>query len=268
MMQAATGNRRNTRRLAMARSVAALVLREMSTSYGRSPGGYIWAILEPVAAIGMLAVAFSVVMRHPPLGHSFMLFYATGLLPLMTYQELAANVGGAIRFSRPLLAYPTVTYIDAIVARAVLGLLTNLVVGVIVIGTIIFFGHDTVRVDYIKLLRMIGMVAAFGVSIGLVNCFLMSLFPIWQYIWAVLNRPMFIFSGILFLIDTMPDQAREVLLYMPMIHFVSMSRAAFYDTYEGAYVSEPYVYGVSLVLAALGMLLLHRYHRTILDEGA
>ena len=36
------------RRFASFRAIGALILREMATSYGRSPGGYIWAILEPV----------------------------------------------------------------------------------------------------------------------------------------------------------------------------------------------------------------------------
>jgi capsular polysaccharide transport system permease protein len=33
------------------RTIVALIMREMATSYGRSPGGYIWAIAEPVAGI-------------------------------------------------------------------------------------------------------------------------------------------------------------------------------------------------------------------------
>lgn len=30
------------------RTVMAMVLREMTATYGRTPGGYIWAIIEPV----------------------------------------------------------------------------------------------------------------------------------------------------------------------------------------------------------------------------
>ncbi len=132
MQQAGTAKAHRKRRFAMARSVFALVLREMSTTYGRSPGGYIWAILEPVAAIALFSLAFSFMVRHPPLGRSFALFYASGFLPLAAYQALAANVGGAIRFSKPLLAYPTVTYIDAIVARVFLTMLTHTLVFIIV----------------------------------------------------------------------------------------------------------------------------------------
>ena len=41
------------------RAVAALVLREMSTRYGRTPGGYLWAILEPLGMIIMNRPGFT-----------------------------------------------------------------------------------------------------------------------------------------------------------------------------------------------------------------
>ncbi|WP_260008654.1 hypothetical protein [Leisingera sp. M527] len=61
----------------------------MSTRYGRTPGGYLWAILEPMAAILFLAIGFSLVIRSPSLG-SFLLFYATGFLPFNLYQSISA----------------------------------------------------------------------------------------------------------------------------------------------------------------------------------
>ena len=67
------------------RTILALILREMSTTYGRSAGGYIWAVLEPAAGIALLAFAFSLALRAPSLGTNFALFYATGYLPFMLY---------------------------------------------------------------------------------------------------------------------------------------------------------------------------------------
>ena len=63
------------------RTIAALMLREMSTTYGQSAGGYIWAILKPVGMIVILSLVFSLMVRKPYLGTNFMLFYATGYLP-------------------------------------------------------------------------------------------------------------------------------------------------------------------------------------------
>lgn len=254
------------RNLPMLRVVTALMLREMSTTYGRSPGGYFWAIAEPVAAIALLSLAFSLFIRNPPLGQSFVLFYATGFLPLSAYQTLATNVGSAIRFSRPLLAYPRVTYVDAIIARVLLALITQIIIFAVVIAGSLMLDGNQLNFDFIAFLRMWGMVVACGVSVGLVNCFLGSRFPAWQYIWAVLNRPMFLVSGVLYLVDGLPEFGRDIALMIPPTHFIMMSRVAFFDIYDGPYISEIYVYGVTLVLGALGMLLLHRYHREILSE--
>src|SRR5690606_17476223 len=129
----AGGSRRHVFGLKAARSVFALMLREMSTTYGRSPGGYLWAVGDPVAGVLLLSIVFSLAFRSPPLGTNFPLFYATGFLPFMAYTELTMKIGQAIRYSRPLLTYPTVTFVDALLSRLLLNLLTNVVIFIIVI---------------------------------------------------------------------------------------------------------------------------------------
>ena len=47
------------KRTGTVQTVIALMLREMSATYGRSSLGYLWAILEPVAGIFLLTFVFS-----------------------------------------------------------------------------------------------------------------------------------------------------------------------------------------------------------------
>ena len=250
------------------RAVMALILREMSTTYGRSPGGYIWALAEPVAGIVLLTFVFSLVTQTPPLGMNFPLYFATGMLPFMMYQNTSVKVGAAIRYSKQLLSYPSVTYVDAIMARLVLSVLTEIMIGLILLTVIILIYGVKLNVDFIDCVRGMAMAAALGVGVGLVNCYLTSMFPIWQFIWAVVNRPLFIVSGVFFLLDQMPDHILELLLYNPVAHPIMMFRRGVYDTYDGVHASEIYVYLIALVLSTLGMLLLYRYHRMMMDEGA
>ncbi|MEO0656736.1 MAG: sugar ABC transporter permease, partial [Pseudomonadota bacterium] len=77
--------KRQRRRFASLRSIIALMLREMATSYGRSPGGYLWAVLEPAAGIAILTLIFSFAFIGPPIGTSFPMFYATGMVPFLAY---------------------------------------------------------------------------------------------------------------------------------------------------------------------------------------
>ena len=110
------------------RTVMALMLREMSSTYGRNAAGYLWAVAEPIGGVVLLTVVFSLALRAPSLGDNFALFYASGMLPFSLYNDLANKVGRSIGFSKQLLFYPGVTYADAILARILLNTLTQIMI--------------------------------------------------------------------------------------------------------------------------------------------
>lgn len=255
-----------TRRFATTRTIAALILREMSTRYGRTPGGYLWGIVEPLAAIIMLSVGFSLVMRTPSLGTSFLLFYATGYLPFDLYQVLSNVISRAINFSRPLLKYPAVTWVDAVLARFLLNSLTGLLIAVLLLTGILIATDSRTVLDFPPIAAAMGLTMLLGLGIGVLNCTLIGLFPLWEVAWSIFTRPLFLASGIFFLYDTMPSLAQDILWYNPLIHIIGLMRTGFYPTYTAAYVSEVYVLSVGLVCLTLGLILLGRFHRDILNK--
>lgn len=248
------------------RTVTALVLREMTTTYGRSPGGYAWAVLDPIGGIVMLSVVFSFLINKPALGTNFPLFYATGFLPFMMYTDLAAKIMGAIQYSRPLLAYPGVTWVDAVLGRFILNTLTQVTVFCLVCGGIVVLFRTGAILDMPAILNALAMAAALGLGVGTLNCFLGEVFPVWRTIWGILNRPMFIISGVFFLYDAMPPIARDVLWYNPLVHVIAETRRGFYGTYDASFVTPIYVYGFAGVCLVIGMVFLSRYHRDILND--
>jgi capsular polysaccharide transport system permease protein len=252
------------RRHKTARSVSALVLREMATTYGRSPGGYLWAVIEPAAAIALLTVVFSLALRSPSLGESFALFYATGYLPFTFYNSLQSKISVSIRFSKALLAYPAVTFVDAILARFVLNTLTLIMVTFVVIGGIVLMEDLRLRIDLPAALLAFGLAALLGLGIGTLNCFVMSMVPVWQTVWAILTRPLFLISGILFTFEEMPQAVREIAWWNPLFHVTGLARRAFYPTYDAAYASVWYAGGIGVLTLFFGLLLLGRWHREIL----
>lgn len=257
---------RRVRSFGSLRTISALMLREMATTYGRSPGGYVWAILEPVGAIAILTIAFSLLLRSPSLGTNFPLFYATGYLPFALYAALSAKIAQSIRFSRPLLAYPSVTYMDAIIARLLLTLLTQVIVFYIIIsGMHLVYDLRTV-LDFPDIILSLSMATALGVGVGVVNCFLMSIIPVWENIWQIVNRPLFLLSAVIYIYEDLPAFAQAFMWYNPLAHMTGVMRTGFYPTYDASYVSLIYVFGVALVATVVGLVLLGRYHRHILNE--
>ncbi|MCP5036045.1 MAG: ABC transporter permease [Rhodobacteraceae bacterium] len=256
----------NPRRTRATRTIAALMLREMSTTYGRSAMGYLWAVLEPVAGIILLTFVFSLALRAPSLGTSFPLFYASGMLPFMAYMDLNAKLAKSLQFSRQLLFYPGVTFIDALLARLLLNTITQAMVSALVLTSILFAYDLDVILDPAAIALAYSMMLALAVGVGTLNCFLLSSFPFWERAWAILNRPMFIISCIFFLFESVPQPWRDYLWWNPLVHIVGQTRVGIYATYDGAYVSPLYVFLLSMSLTATGLLLLRRYYSDIVNN--
>lgn len=255
------------RKFASLRSISALVLREMATRYGRSPGGYLWAVLEPLGAILILSFAFSLVLRSAPLGDSFILFFATAYLPFSLYQTLSNNVARSINFSRALLFYPAVSWIDAVLARFFLNALTEVLVMLIIFAGLIFTADTSPVLNVVPALIAISLTILLGLGIGVLNCALIGLFPVWIQIWSIATRPLFIISGVFFTYEGMPAVAQDILWYNPLMHISGMMRDGFYPTYNPAYISIPFVVFIGLICLFMGVILMRRYHRIILNEG-
>lgn len=254
------------RSVATLRAVGALMIREMATRYGRSPGGYLWAVLEPMGGILILALGFSLLFRNPPLGNSFLLFYATGMLPFTLYQSVSLAVGRSIQFSRALLMYPSVTWADAVLARFVLNALTELLVVVILVVGILAITDTRAVLDPLPIGAALGLALLVSLGVGTLNCALFGLFPVWAQVWSIITRPLFIASGIFFIFDDLPPVVQDILWWNPLIHVVGLMRMGFYPTYPGHYISVGYTVVVSLLMLFFGVLLLARYHRTILND--
>ncbi len=249
----------------MPRTVFALMLREMATTYGRSVGGYLWAILDPVLALVLLSVVFSMAFNKPSLGTVFPLFYATGYLPFMLYMDISGKLASSIRFSRPLLAYPCVTFVDALLARFVLNLLAQLTVFTIVMGGIVLIYDPGQHFDIPVMMLSLGLAAFLALGIGTLNCYLTTRFPVWERAWQILTRPLFLISGVFFLYGSMPKIAQEVLWYNPLLHIVGIMRKGVYTSYDDSYVSVSYVAGIAIITLFAGLLLLARHHRDLLN---
>jgi len=245
------------------RTIMALILREMSTTYGRSPGGYAWAVLEPVGAIAVLSIVFSAGFKSPPIGTNFPLFFAAGYLPFALFNELATKIAQSLKFSRQLLAYPAVRYTDALLARLILNALTQLLIAFLVlVGIELIFDLNTI-VRVAPIFVALAMAIMLGFGVGTMNCYLMTAFPVWERVWRIATRPLVLVSGVIFLYENMPQVAQDILWYNPLVHVTGLMRQGFFVSYEADYVSPVFGFGVSFVLAAFGLLLLYRNHRMI-----
>ncbi len=248
------------------RVISALMIREMGVKFDRSAGGYFWAVAEPLGGILILAAVFGLALRAPPLGSSFVLFYATGIIPFSMFSMMSKGVAGAIASNKGLLSYPVVTALDAILAKFVLNFLTVCLVAAILFGGVILGLGLHVNLDPGALLAGCALAALLGLGVGAMNCVLFGFFPTWKNVWGVLTKPLFIVSGVFFTFEGAPRAFQEVLWWNPLVHVIAVMRSGVYGAYDPQFVSYAYVIGLGLGLFALGAYLVRRHTSFLLDQ--
>ncbi|CDN95806.1 ABC transporter permease [Agrobacterium tumefaciens] len=240
------------------RVVGALLIREMSTRFGSKPGGYVWAIIDPVGHIAFMSLIFMAITHTPALGKSFALFFATGYLAFQFYAAMAGFLNGAIKANRTLLSYPNVAPIDTIVARYILQAGTTSVVSFCVLSVILLTVDQPVHLNWSAIIEAAFAATVLGLGIGVFNNVATLRFPLYEQVFNIINRPMFLISGVFFLPDALPAPIRDIVLLNPLVHVVMLFRKGFYPEYRAEMMNMTYLYSFALTILFMGLLLFTR----------
>ena len=248
------------------RVIMALILREIGSHDSRSSLGYLWSIIDSIATVVILSLVFSVITRTPPLGTNFPLFYITGVVPFQMYALISERVSRSVRFSRQLLGFPGITILDALLARAILSFLIEIVVFVVLSLGVIYFYDLRVNLAMQPVLLGLAMAGALGLSVGAFNSVLFILLPAYEHLWGMANRPMMIAAGTLVMIHDMPAWLFQILWWNPVAHMVAEVRHGFYPTFYAGWASPTYVFVFCGITFLIGLATLERYAHEALER--
>jgi len=249
------------------RVTTALVRREMRAHFGESRIGYLWAVFEVLLHLGGFVLVFTFLFkRSVPLGTSTALFLLTGIVPYFLYMKLASYISGAIGSNRSLLNLPPVKPVDVIVARVVLQATTYLFVSFFLFVCLYLGGiNGAVPSNLFSVMEACLLAICLGTGIGMINIVILSFFDRWMTIFGITTFPLWMFSGIWFLPEQVPQPLRDYMLYNPILHIVLLFRTAFYPDYHAVFLDVPYAILVATLAVALGLALMQVARRSVLE---
>ncbi len=244
--------------------ILALILRETRTRFGRSRLGYLWALIEPLVITFTFYAVLMIAGRSRPTGMGLFSFIATGVLPYTLFSNTVNRVADAVSSNKALLYYPQVRPIELVISRAVLEAATFIAVFVLIMTGDALISQRLDLED--PLLVMTGFLAAsaLGTGVGLIFCALGQVSSMTDRIRGPLLRPLFWVSGVFFTAGTIPDNARDEMLWNPLLHITEVTRAGWFTGYDATYVEMGYVLWWIGCLALVG-LLLERWVRKKID---
>jgi capsular polysaccharide transport system permease protein len=95
----------------------------------------------------------------------------------------------------------------------------------------------------------------------------MKLVPDLEHILKIIMTPLYLISGVIIPIASIPQPYRDWLLLNPIAHGLEGCRLGFFDYYNAVFgLSLSYLYGASLVLFFLGLLLYRRFHHQLVSR--
>jgi capsular polysaccharide transport system permease protein len=243
----------------------ALVIRELRARVEGRWFGLLWMMFEPLAHILIILALFGfrhhVVMANVELP----VFLLTGLLPFFIFRNLARRLPAAISGNRGLYAYRQVKPIDAVAARAVVEVGLYSAVYVAALMLLGWLGYHFLPYSPLELMGVSAVLLVLGLGSGLVFGVLSHNRPRVQSIIGLAFLPLYLISGVIFPLHTLPMEVREWLLWNPVLHLIELSRAYFIEGYQPLDgVGVAYPAGCSLVALSLGLSLYRLYrHRLI-----
>ncbi|AKQ57180.1 ABC transporter permease [Bordetella hinzii] len=238
----------------------AIFLREALDRLFGERAAWFWLLVEPMLHIAFLGWIWTVVRVHRMGGIDVLIWLMVGLLAFFLFRRTAIQVMYAIDCNRALFAYRQVKPFDPALVRGGLEAFLMVVVATLTLLAAGLLGHDVFPGDPLLVLASAFGLWLLGMGYGLIASVLMELVPESEHILNILMLPLYLISGVIWPISTVPGQWREVLMLNPIAHGLESVRQGFVPYYHAApETSLAYLYIFAIVQIFIGMLLYRRF---------
>lgn len=235
------------------RVIVAIMLRDIRTRFFGHGLGYLISIGWPLSHVLILLGMFTLLGRATPYGESMTVFFATGLVPFMTFMYMSRFTMLSLILNRPLLVYPAIKVLDILLARTLLEILSACCTVIVLLTLFWLFGIDFMPPDPVEATYALGAAMLIGAGFGIINGVFAMAVPTWVTGYSLLTIALYILSGIAFVPDALPETPRYLLSFLPTLQTVEWMRSAYYEGYS-TILDKTYTISCGVVIIFIGLL--------------
>ncbi len=238
----------------------ALMLREAVRRLFASRISWIWVFMEPVVHIAYLMFLYTQVRVRKVGELDTAIWLSVGLLGYFMFRRTADQVTSAASESSALFAYRQVKPVDTLLARAFLEGFMLLMLCLGVAAVLKLEGHLLNLDDPLSLMWVFSGLWIMGLGLGLCLSVLYAAAREARVAVKLIMRPLYLISGVIFPLNSLPPDIREILMWNPIANGVEMARLAIFSNY--AVIPETsafYFYSFSVIIFFTGLALQRRF---------
>lgn len=245
----------------------ALFLREALLRISKERAAWVWLLLEPVVHMAFLVFLFLTIRVRVVGGIDTPVWIMVGLLSFFMFRRPALQAMNAVGANQALFTYRQVKPVDAVLVRVGLEGFLMVLIAIIVLGGAGLYSLRVVPADPLAVLAAFFGLWLVGLGFALIASVASELVPELGRFIGMAMPPLYIFSGVMFPLDKVPQPYRDILMMNPLPHGLEAARLGFAPYYKALPdASLAYLYAYALVIVFIGLALHRRFEARLVTR--
>jgi capsular polysaccharide transport system permease protein len=248
------------------RVIHALMIRELTTRFGRENIGFLWIMAEPLLFAILVAILWRLTKGTEEHGVSVVAFVITGYIPLTLFRHVVNRSVAAFTVNSGLLYHKQITILDFIFTRFLIEVIGSMMAYVFIAAPLVLIGEFPAPANIGMVLSGWFLYCFFCFSLSLVISPLSEMSEVLEKFVPVTTYIMIPFSGCFTLVSWLTPGARQYLLWSPFVNSMELMRGGIWGDEITAYYNPWNPLICSLLFTMLGLILCRRVRRTLAVE--
>lgn len=244
----------------------ALIGRLIKSRFGEYQLGLLWMIVEPLTSVLVIGLVIGSIAQRTVPEIPYVFFLLNGFMLLQLFNGCINGGMNAATSGKSLLVYPAVKPIDPFIARFLFQLVTTSFAYVVFCIAAMLLGVEFSLGHLGLVLNCYLITWAIGSGLGLILGIAVAHYPDMEKVISFIQRPLLFISAVLFPSATIPTQAREWLLWNPMVHTIEQARQALFPFYDATETNLLYPSICALVAMAMGLTLFQNHQNYLANR--
>lgn len=248
------------------RVIHALLIRELTTRFGRENIGFLWIMVEPLLFAGLVATIWRFMKGPEEHGVGIIAFVISGYIPITLFRHGIARSVSVFVANSSLLYHRQIKILDFVFVRFFIEMLGGMMAYVFIATILIAVGEFPVPANIGLLIAGWMLYALVSFSICLVVAPVSEMSEVMEKFIPVTTYVMIPFSGLFTMASWLPPTMRDFLLWSPFVNAMELMREGIWGNKVTAYYNiwNPIVF--STILMVIGLALCRNIRRSLAVE--
>ncbi len=249
-----------------ARVIIALMIRELTTRFGRENIGFLWIMAEPLLFAVLVGLLWRGMKGPSEYGVDIFSFVVSGYIPLVLFRSSISRAVQSFTANGSLMYHRQIKVLDIIMVRCFLEIVGHMMAYLFIALVLGAFGFFPWPYDIGFMLLGWGYYALFTFAVCLVVAPLSEMSEALEKFMPVTAYMMVPFSGAFFIVSALTPEAANLVLFSPPVHGMEMMRYGLFGPSIDPQFDYFYPLTFCLPCMAFGLLLCRMVRKRLVVE--